>query len=63
MRKTKSDMAKMGVEMTTLAKEYREKHPGAKWTNAMKAAGVEYRKLHGSSAKKKKKAAKKKGKK
>lgn len=31
-------------ELHKLAKEYMKKHPSAKWTTAMKQAGIEYRK-------------------
>lgn len=46
-RKSKAEMSAMGTKMTNLAKAYRKKHPAAKWTTAMKMAGVEYRKKHG----------------
>ncbi len=45
-KKTKADMAKMGKEMTSLAKNYRKKHPSAKWSTAMKEAGKAYKSKH-----------------
>lgn len=47
------------MELNKLAKEARKKKPGMKWTTAMKEAGKQYRKKHGSSKSKKKKSTKK----
>lgn len=58
-KKTKAEMSAMGITTTSLAQEYRKKHPNASWTKVcMVEAGKEYRRIKGSGPKKKKKVKK-----